>query len=97
MKHHSYLTLAEIAADAPPVPAGMARRWGVEVGCGNADCKDCYEARQTRERIIKLAARDARRDYQEAENDAYEVAIRHGYSETEAAEMALEAGIECKL
>lgn len=29
--------------DAPPVPPGLRARPGVEYGCGQASCTDCYE------------------------------------------------------
>lgn len=34
---------APLDPDAPPVPAGCRPRAGVEFGCGNAACPDCYE------------------------------------------------------
>jgi hypothetical protein len=29
--------------DAPPVPHGLRPKIGVEYGCGDATCTDCYE------------------------------------------------------
>lgn len=37
-----WLMQAGINPDAPPVPLGMQRRPGVDVGCGSPDCGDCY-------------------------------------------------------
>lgn len=35
----------QLDQDAPPVPDGLRPRDGVEFGCGNPTCTDCYEAR----------------------------------------------------
>jgi hypothetical protein len=33
----------QLDPDAPPVPPGLRPRAGVEYGCGEGDCGDCYE------------------------------------------------------
>lgn len=37
------LRFAQLDPDAPPVPAGLRPKFGVEYGCGSADCTQCYE------------------------------------------------------
>lgn len=33
----------QLHEDAPPVPIGMRPRVGVDYGCGERDCRRCYE------------------------------------------------------
>lgn len=33
----------QLHEDALPVPKGLQPKPGVEYGCGNAACRDCYE------------------------------------------------------
>lgn len=37
--------LADQVMTRPAVPAGLVRKPGVEVGCGRADCADCYTSK----------------------------------------------------
>lgn len=43
----------EVDYSAYPVPAGMRRRKGIEYGCGDVDCYQCYEPiKTTRQRLV---------------------------------------------
>ena len=37
------LKFTQLDQDAPEVPEGLRPKRGVEYGCGQADCEDCYE------------------------------------------------------
>jgi len=48
----------QLEDDSTPVPAGLQPRAGVEFGCGDASCSQCYEpiSDENRERLARIDA-----------------------------------------
>lgn len=44
-------TFPQLHRDAPAVPQGMAPKEGVEYGCGDAACSECYEPKPQARRV----------------------------------------------